>query len=56
MKKSLLWMLTLVLLLGTPGLVLTGCDRREGPFEDTGEQLDEGLEEMGDRIEDATDR
>ncbi len=35
--------------------VLPGCDE-QGPLEEAGEKIDDGVENTGDAIEDATDR
>jgi hypothetical protein len=48
--------LTLALcLMGTPLLTLTGCERKEGPAEELGEQVDDAIDDAGDAVDDATD-
>lgn len=44
------------------GLAVTGCDRNQGPIEQTGEQLDQagdqieqGADQAGDKIEQGAD-
>ena len=41
-------------ILGT-AYVLTACEKNEGPFEEAGENVDQAVEEAGDKVEDATD-
>lgn len=43
------------LLASTLLFVLPGCDD-QGPLEEAGEKIDDGVENTGDALEDATDR
>ncbi|NLX03544.1 MAG: hypothetical protein GXY33_00205 [Phycisphaerae bacterium] len=47
--KSLLAML----LLSAVFVAIPSCEREEGPVEEAGEKIDEGIEETGEAIEDA---
>lgn len=44
----------LMILLGTGSMSLVGCES-QGPFEEAGEEIDEGIEEVEDEIEDFRD-
>ena len=38
------------------GTALVGCDSNDGPFEKTGEEVDQSMERAGDRIDEAGDK
>jgi hypothetical protein len=42
-------LLLIALLLGTGSLALSGCD--DGPAEDAGEEIDDAVDDVGDRFE-----
>lgn len=49
------WKLILAaLLVSLAGFGMTGCDRDEGPVEETREAIEEGAEEVEDEVDDAT--
>ena len=48
------WLLLVAALFISAGS-LTGCDTNQGPMEKAGEAIDEGVEEVVDEIDDATD-
>ena len=50
-RKTLRWLFTA----GFLALVLGACEQ-QGPMEEAGENIDETVEEAGDKVEDATDR
>lgn len=50
-RKTLKWLFTV----GFLALMLAGCEQ-QGPMEEAGENIDETVEEAGDKVEDATDR
>lgn len=37
------------------GFALSGCDGNDGPAEQSGEAIDDAVEDAGDAVEDATD-
>lgn len=37
-------------------IAATGCERKEGPFEEAGEKVDEAVDEAQDAVEDLGDR
>ena len=45
-----------VLVLGTLFTVLSGCQKKEGPLERTGKQLDKAAEKTGQQFEKAGDK
>lgn len=49
---KILYALVTALIFGAP---LAGCDRDEGPLEESAEEVEEAGEEAGDEVEDATD-
>jgi hypothetical protein len=42
-------LLLIALMLGSGSLALSGCD--DGPAEDAGEEIDDALDDVGDRLE-----
>lgn len=48
MKK---WLL--IALFGLSALPLAACERKEGPVEETGEEIDQGLDKTGEQIDKA---
>jgi hypothetical protein len=46
----------LAVTLATAALAAAGCERREGPAEEAGEAVDDTMDEVGDRVDEATDR
>jgi hypothetical protein len=54
MKTNFLTLLMALTLMIGGGLALTACEQ-EGPAEEMGESIDEGVEEMGDAAEEMGD-
>ena len=54
MMKIFNWIILCSALLISVGS-LAGCDVEKGPAEKAGEAIDEGIEEVADEIDDATD-
>lgn len=50
-RKTLKWLFTA----GFLALVLGACEQ-QGPMEEAGENIDETVEEAGDKVEESTDR
>ena len=51
-RGSAIW---IGLLAGLLALGVSGCDRDEGPVEETAEAVDESLDEAGDKVDDAAE-
>lgn len=54
LKKLSLALITVMFVVGL-GAGLSGCPENEGPLERTGEEIDEGIEEGGEEMEDAVE-
>ncbi|WP_018865435.1 MULTISPECIES: hypothetical protein [Thioalkalivibrio] len=54
LDKSRLTILFLALMLALGGASLAGCDN-QGPAEETGEEIDDAMDDAGDAMDDAGD-
>lgn len=55
-KREVVGLWSLVVLAGALSAVLSGCPREhDGPIERAGEEIDDGVEDIGEAVDEATE-